>query len=263
MAASKAEMEKAMRLQIEQRLKMQKIQEIHSKFDVDKDGFLNHTELSALQEVTSGEAMSRKKYKTICNTSDCKPAQGLTLNALVDIYAVAGYDAIDTDFDKVFGITRKKKPAATEQLEEVKEEVSPSVPEVNQESMTASNGNNDDNLMDLLKVGEDPVIESSSPEAVESTNEEHQPIKTVTSEGNDIRMAETAASSKVAPAPTEVMEEEGAEGSGAVPVAMEGAVDAVKSRGHNIAETIEASGADLHSRSRSSEDECCAGCVLM
>lgn len=257
MAASKAEMEKAMRLQIEQRLKMQKIQEIHSKFDVDKDGFLNHTELSALQEVTSGEAMSRKKYKTICNTSDCKPAQGLTLNALVDIYAVAGYDAIDTDFDKVFGITRKEKPAATEKLEEVKEEVSPSVTEVNQESMTASN------VMDLLKVGEDPVIKSSSPEAVESTNEEHQPIKTVSSEGNDIRMAETSASSKVAPAPTEVMEEEGAEGSGAVPLAMEGAVDAVKSRGHNITETIEASGADLHSRSRSSEDECCAGCVLM
>ena len=99
-------MEGSKRKQIEQRLKIQKIQQIHQHFDKDKDGYLNHAELTALQTITSGQGISRKKYKTICNSFDCKPSQGLTFRALLMTYSSGGEASINSDFDAVFGINR-------------------------------------------------------------------------------------------------------------------------------------------------------------
>jgi hypothetical protein len=94
------------RQQILERLKLRKIKEIHSYFDKDNDGFLNHEELSSLQNVTSGQAISRRKYKAVCSMFDCKPSQGLTFRALVLTYDSNGEADVDRDFDKVFGIKR-------------------------------------------------------------------------------------------------------------------------------------------------------------
>jgi hypothetical protein len=176
-------MEDSKRKQIEERLKIQKIQKIHQHFDKDDDGYLNHSELSALQTITSGkQAISRKKYKTICNSFDCKPSQGLTFRALLMTYSSGGEASIDSDFDAVFGINRPESKddgthansngngngkgdgnAATRTVAILKQyenglksehtaaELKPFIKETPKTTSSRS-------LLDLLNAGDDPII---------------------------------------------------------------------------------------------------------
>mmetsp|Transcript_4732 Transcript_4732/g.9046 ORF Transcript_4732/g.9046 Transcript_4732/m.9046 type:complete len:303 (+) Transcript_4732:21-929(+) len=157
-----------------ERLKLKKIKEIHSYFDKDDDGFLNHEELSSLQHVTSGQTISRRKYKAVCNMFDCKPSQGLTLRALVLTYDSNGDADVDRDFDKVFGITRGSSAEGTTSVkghDEKKEEcIANDVGKDNQEEdlrvceVPVEQQSNTDNvnIIDLLIAGEDPHIQPST-----------------------------------------------------------------------------------------------------
>jgi len=152
----------ALRKQIEQRLQLQKLQEIHTHFDNDKDGFLNHAELSALQTITSGQAISRKKYKAICSSFDCKPSVGLDFRALVMTYASGGEVSIDNDFDAVFGIQR---PATQTESISVQTESISDVTVTEEKKHVNANGSANaqetpkiKSLIELLSAGDDPII---------------------------------------------------------------------------------------------------------
>mmetsp|Transcript_21632 Transcript_21632/g.35160 ORF Transcript_21632/g.35160 Transcript_21632/m.35160 type:complete len:148 (-) Transcript_21632:265-708(-) len=107
-----------------------KVASLHSHFDRDKDGFLNHSELRGLQIVTSGNDMNQGLYVMVCKSIGCNPNQGLSVDALKLVYASDGAD-IEEDYLKVFPKKESKK---------------------NEEEK--SNGGEDD---DVLEVGEDGV----------------------------------------------------------------------------------------------------------
>mmetsp|Transcript_15411 Transcript_15411/g.38836 ORF Transcript_15411/g.38836 Transcript_15411/m.38836 type:complete len:170 (-) Transcript_15411:379-888(-) len=83
-----------------------KVKILFEHFDHDKDGRLKYDELAALQTATSdegydGERLSKEMYVMACQSLNCHPDQGLSLEALKFTYAADGAD-IDKDFDKVF-----------------------------------------------------------------------------------------------------------------------------------------------------------------
>ena len=83
-----------------------KVKILFEHFDHDKDGKLKYDELAALQTATSddgyeGERLSKEMYVMACQSLNCHPDQGLSLEALKFTYAADGSD-IDADYDKVF-----------------------------------------------------------------------------------------------------------------------------------------------------------------
>lgn len=83
-----------------------KVKVLFEHFDHDKDGRLKYDELAALQTATSdegydGERLSKEMYVMACQSLNCHPDQGLSLEALKFTYAADGAD-IEKDFDKVF-----------------------------------------------------------------------------------------------------------------------------------------------------------------
>ena len=83
-----------------------KVKILFEHFDHDKDGKLKYDELAALQTATSddgydGERLSKEMYVMACQSLNCHPDQGLSLEALKFTYAADGAD-IDKDYDKVF-----------------------------------------------------------------------------------------------------------------------------------------------------------------
>jgi len=83
-----------------------KVKILFEHFDHDKDGKLKYDELAALQTATSddgyeGERLSKEMYVMACQSLNCHPDQGLSLEALKFTYAADGAD-IDADYDKVF-----------------------------------------------------------------------------------------------------------------------------------------------------------------
>ncbi len=83
-----------------------KVKVLFEHFDHDKDGRLKYDELAALQTATSdegydGERLSKEMYVMACQSLNCHPDQGLSLEALKFTYAADGAD-IDMDYDKVF-----------------------------------------------------------------------------------------------------------------------------------------------------------------
>jgi len=276
----------ALRKQIEQRLQIQKLQEIHAHFDNDEDGFLNHAELSALQTITSGQAISRKKYKAICSSFDCKPSQGLDFRALVMTYASGGEVSIDNDFDAVFGIQR---PATqTESTSDVTEEKDVNT-NGSANSQETSEINTVKSLLELLRAGDDPVItrtpvisNDKPPEMMDmlmkqvpsqellagvaitmGTISESKESSSKGSSSNSLTDIEPATESKAKKlqAPVEVQEDEEASDPATIVRPMEGISSSMsKSREKSVmgGSVYE----DFLPRDRKEEDECCACSVM-
>lgn len=74
---------------------------LHSYFDRDKDGYLNHSELRGLQLLTSGEEMNAATYLMACKSIGCDPQQGISLDGLRLVYASEGAN-IEEDYSKIF-----------------------------------------------------------------------------------------------------------------------------------------------------------------
>jgi hypothetical protein len=99
------------------------VQALHEHFDIDKDGFLNFKEISALQEATSGDSMSENQYVMVCRTLLCHPGEGISLTALRLTYAAEGTN-VNEDYAKVFGKSSdevKSKEEHTDDIYEVSE----------------------------------------------------------------------------------------------------------------------------------------------
>eukprot|EP00536_Pseudo-nitzschia_multiseries_P019197 jgi/Psemu1/59439/gm1.59439_g len=106
-----------------------KVRILFEHFDVDGDGRLRYNELAALQIATSNSAdddnskLSKEMYVMACQSLNCHPDQGLSLEALKFTYAADGAD-IDADYDKVFdkeGRPRKVVVLIPTKKEETKE----------------------------------------------------------------------------------------------------------------------------------------------
>lgn len=65
---------------------------LHEHFDANEDGHLNFSELAALQKATEGTAMTEDMYVMACKALDCKPHQGISIDALRLTYASEGAD---------------------------------------------------------------------------------------------------------------------------------------------------------------------------
>jgi hypothetical protein len=279
----------AIRKQIEQRLQIQKLQEIHAHFDNDKDGFLNHTELSALQTITSGQAISRKKYKAICSSFDCTPAQGLDFRALVMTYASGGEVSIDNDFDAVFGIQRpatQTDSTSSDVTEEKHVNTNGSA-----KSQDSAEINTVKSLIELLRAGDDPVITRTPLISNDKPSEmmdmlmkqvpsqellvlagvantmgtisESKEISSKGSSSNTLTDIEpgTESKAKKLQAPVEVQEDEEASDPATIVRPMEGIFSSMsKSREKSVmgGSVYE----DFLPRDRKEEDECCA-CSIM
>ena len=79
----------------------EKVAAIHSYFDRDGDGYLNHSELRGLQLITSDTNMDQTQYLMVCRSLACDPNNGLSLDALKLVYASEGAE-LDEDYSKVF-----------------------------------------------------------------------------------------------------------------------------------------------------------------
>jgi hypothetical protein len=78
-----------------------KVAALHSYFNRDKDGYLNHSELRGLQLLTSGEEMNAATYLMACKSIGCNPQQGISLDGLRLVYASEGAN-IEEDYSKIF-----------------------------------------------------------------------------------------------------------------------------------------------------------------
>jgi hypothetical protein len=83
-----------------------KVKILFEHFDHDTDGRLKYDELAALQTATADDGynsdrLSKEMYVMACQSLNCHPDEGLSLEALKFTYAADGSD-IDADYDKVF-----------------------------------------------------------------------------------------------------------------------------------------------------------------
>jgi len=83
-----------------------KVKILFEHFDNDTDGRLKYDELAALQTATADDGynsdrLSKEMYVMACQSLNCHPDEGLSLEALKFTYAADGSD-IDADYDKVF-----------------------------------------------------------------------------------------------------------------------------------------------------------------
>jgi len=83
-----------------------KVKILFEHFDHDKDGKLRYDELAALQTATAengydSERLSKGMYVMACQSLNCHPDDGLSLEALKFTYAADGSD-IDADYERVF-----------------------------------------------------------------------------------------------------------------------------------------------------------------
>ena len=67
-----------------------KVAALHSHFDRDNDGYLNHSELRGLQLITSGNDMHQGHYVMVCKSIGCDPRNGVSIDALRLVYAADG-----------------------------------------------------------------------------------------------------------------------------------------------------------------------------
>ena len=80
---------------------LDKVASLHSHFDRDGDGYLNHSELRGLQLLTSGEEMNVALYLMVCKSIGCDPTKGISLDGLRLVYAADGSN-VDEDYSKIF-----------------------------------------------------------------------------------------------------------------------------------------------------------------
>ena len=94
-----------------------KVVALHSYFDRDKDGYLNHSELRGLQLLTSGEEMNAATYLMACKSIGCDPQQGISLDGLRLVYASEGA-SIEDDYAKIFPAKSKDSAKGADKKED-------------------------------------------------------------------------------------------------------------------------------------------------
>lgn len=94
-----------------------KVAALHSFFDRDKDGFLNHSELRGLQLLTCGEEMNVTTYLMACKSIGCDPQRGISLDGLRLVYAAEGSN-LEEDYYKIFPAKREEPAKSTDKEEE-------------------------------------------------------------------------------------------------------------------------------------------------
>jgi hypothetical protein len=94
-----------------------KVAALHSFFDRDRDGFLNHSELRGLQLLTSGEEMNVTTYLMACKSIGCDPQRGISLDGLRLVYAAEGSN-LEDDYYKIFPAKREEPAKSTDKEEE-------------------------------------------------------------------------------------------------------------------------------------------------
>lgn len=94
-----------------------KVAALHSFFDRDRDGFLNHSELRGLQLLTSGEEMNVTTYLMACKSIGCDPQRGISLDGLRLVYAAEGSN-LEEDYYKIFPAKREEPAKSTDKEEE-------------------------------------------------------------------------------------------------------------------------------------------------
>lgn len=67
---------------------------LHSHFDRDGDGFLNHIELRGLELTTSGSDMNSATYLMACQSVGCDPKVDVSLDGLRLVYAADGTSSL-------------------------------------------------------------------------------------------------------------------------------------------------------------------------
>ena len=67
-----------------------RVRAVHEHFDVDGDGYLNFSELAALQKATEGVKLSEENFVMACKALGCQPNKGISLDALKLTYASNG-----------------------------------------------------------------------------------------------------------------------------------------------------------------------------
>jgi hypothetical protein len=82
-----------------------KVAALHSHFDRDNDGYLNHSELRGLQLITSGNDMHQGQYVMVCKSIGCDPRNGVSIDALRLVYAADGTSIGESVFYHVFAQT--------------------------------------------------------------------------------------------------------------------------------------------------------------
>jgi len=96
-----------------------RVRSLHEHFDANEDGHLNFSELATLQKATEGTTMTEDMYVMACKALDCKPHQGISIDALRLTYASEGAD-INKDYYKVFPDRKpKKKPKDEDHVYEI------------------------------------------------------------------------------------------------------------------------------------------------
>jgi hypothetical protein len=90
-----------------------RVRSLHEYFDKNKDSYLNFQELAALQETTDGTLLSEEMYVMVCKALDCRPGNGISIDALRLTYASEGAD-IDKDYFKVFPERKPKRESKGE-----------------------------------------------------------------------------------------------------------------------------------------------------
>ena len=89
-----------------------KVKVLFEHFDLDQDGYLNFDELYALQRATSSDRLTEPMYVMACQSLQCHPDTGLTVEALKFTYASDGAD-IEVDYAQVFSTKTKKNTKNT------------------------------------------------------------------------------------------------------------------------------------------------------
>mmetsp|Transcript_62896 Transcript_62896/g.174321 ORF Transcript_62896/g.174321 Transcript_62896/m.174321 type:complete len:640 (+) Transcript_62896:71-1990(+) len=83
--------------------------QIFDIFDEDKDGFLNHKELSQLQLEMGVSGLPAEIFPLICADLGCDPKQGVTKAALFRVYTDMGMGDIGRDFQRVSNPAKRKR----------------------------------------------------------------------------------------------------------------------------------------------------------
>lgn len=90
-----------------------RVRAIHEHFDRDQDGYLNYQELSDLQQATSGSPLADgDQYVMICRTLECKPNQGISVEALRLTYASDGTNLGKTEERHVWFLQNPSSPSS-------------------------------------------------------------------------------------------------------------------------------------------------------
>mmetsp|Transcript_1126 Transcript_1126/g.2656 ORF Transcript_1126/g.2656 Transcript_1126/m.2656 type:complete len:165 (-) Transcript_1126:169-663(-) len=140
-----------------------KVRVLFERFDVDKDGRLKLRELAALQAATSSKSksnsssesksLSEEMYVMVCQSLNCHPDEGLSLEALKFTYAADGNSSVDDDYDAVFDDDGNPRELAAAAAVEI--------PTSSTASSGNGNGKEDEEEEKVYEIGSNGVVDIS------------------------------------------------------------------------------------------------------